>query len=259
MGASARRAFDLDGTLPGRDASLFRDADGGSPCSARRRWRRARGRRSRSSPTPGAASRRCCTTRASSGLAATSSRRAGGLVWTASWSWLTDGLEPRDGKTIDDRSRSPGGARLFLLERYAGRLRSTRVALQNAARVSISSSATRSMAFEADELLSEEGLGSCGWSTTRSCRRRWQRPRIRTLVPARRRRLRAVARHMQARGYAARSASPSATRARTSARRGGRHWSGWSPTRSSASRGCARRWRVLRTWRVAERRHGAGV
>ena len=71
--------------------------------------------------------------------------------------WLTDGLEPRDGKTIHEQIEE-SGAPALLLERYAGRLR-VYEPWRYGREVSLLFLGDEISAEEADELLVEEGLG----------------------------------------------------------------------------------------------------
>ena len=126
-----------------------------------------------------------------------------GLVVDGELEWLTDGLEPRDGATIFDQIEA-SGAPALLLSRFAGRLeyhdpwhRGRDVSHLFRGLVD---------AVEADELLIEEGHGGLRLvdnggvhGAGEAAERGW---RAYHLIPRAASKARAVARHMQARGYA---------------------------------------------------------
>ena len=92
-----------------------------------------------------------------------------GLVLDGELEWLTDGLEPRDGKTIHEQIEE-SGAPALLLERYAGRLRIYEPWRYNR-EVSHLFLGDEIDAFEADALLAEDGLGHlAAGRQRRSCR-----------------------------------------------------------------------------------------
>ena len=80
-----------------------------------------------------------------------------GLVLDGELEWLTDGLEPRDGKTIHEQIEE-SGAPALLLEHYAGRLRYTSPGTTTA-RSRTSSAATRSTPSRPTRCSTEHGHG----------------------------------------------------------------------------------------------------
>ena len=158
------------------------------------------------------------------------------LVMDGEEEWLTDGLVPREGVSIHDQITASGAPEL-LLETYAGRLEYHAPWHLDREVSHLFRGAVD--AFEADELLATHGHTDLRLVDNGAIHRRMpglERARAYHLVPRRRSKVRAVGRHMQARGSRPRSASRSATRARTSAppRRSAR--SGSWPTRSRRTR-----------------------
>ena len=114
--------------------------------------------------------------------------------------WLTDGLEPRDGKTIHDQIEE-SGAPALLLSRYEGRLR-VYEPWRHGREVSLLFLGDDISAEEADELLVEEGFGFLRLVDNGLMHGVMGDGRAYHLIPRAASKARAVARHMQARGYA---------------------------------------------------------
>src|SRR5215208_6097663 len=113
--------LDLDGTLLGHGGSLFRDADGAFTLLGARALEACARAGVEVVPYSG---RRQSTMVHETRMLGVSSYifEAGcGLVLDGEVEWLTDGLEPRDGRTIHDQIEA-SGAVAMLLSRYAGRL-----------------------------------------------------------------------------------------------------------------------------------------
>ena len=164
-----------------------------------------------------------------------------GVVLDGELHWLTGDLVPRNGKSIFDQIEETGAPQL-LLERFAGRLE-YHAPWHKGREVSHLFRGDVD-AFEADELLEAEGLGHLRLVDNggiHPVRPGMEDMRAFHLVPRLASKGRAVAWHMRARGYGARTASRSATRARTSPPPRPSPPSGWSPTGSSATRRSARR------------------
>lgn len=206
--ASLRCVYaDLDGTLLGLGASLFRDADG-------------------EFTQMGAKALEACH-RASVEVVIYSGRReaqvsedarlfgcssyifeiGAGVVIDGEREWLTDGLEPRDGKTIFQLIEESGAVTL-LLERYTGDLEHHEPwhlnrDVSHLLRGNVDT-------FEADRVLEDAGFGHLRLVDNGRLHRR-NTPTLPGLdgmqayhlVPAGSSKARAVARHMQARGYSA--------------------------------------------------------
>ena len=113
--------------------------------------------------------------------------------------WLTDGLEPRDGKTIHEQIEE-SGAPALLLDHYAGRLRIYEP-WRYAREVSHLFLGDEIDAFEADALLTEHGHGHLRLVDNGVMQGVTGDGRAYHLIPRAASKARAVARHMQARGY----------------------------------------------------------
>jgi hydroxymethylpyrimidine pyrophosphatase-like HAD family hydrolase len=195
---------DLDGTLLGRDGSLLHDGDGAfSLLGVRALEACARagaevvlvsGRRRANVENPARLI----------GASAFVYESGAALVLDGELEYLTGGLVPVDGRSIFDQI-TDSGAPALLLETYAGRLEyhdpwhlGREISHLFRGRVD---------AFEADTLLAEHGherlrLVDNGGIQPRSMGIAVERPRAYHLVPRDASKLRAVARHQQARGYA---------------------------------------------------------
>jgi hypothetical protein len=123
-----------------------------------------------------------------------------GLVLDGELEWLTDGLEPRDGKTIHDQIEE-SGAPALLLERYAGRLQ-VFAPWQHGRDVSLLFLGEDISSEEADELLVEQGFGFLRLVDNGLMHGVMGDGHAYHLIPRAASKARAVARHMQARGYA---------------------------------------------------------
>ena len=196
---------DLDGTLLGPSGSLLHAAPtGASRSTPSARCRRATGPGSRSSSTPGGATRASSRTRSCSARARFIFELGCGLVIDGELEWLTDGVEPssQEAGTIHDQIEASGGPSL-LLERFGGSLEyhtpwSDGRDVSHLFRGLVSTDeAHRALAeAELDWLrLVDNGvirMGSNGGADRVHCYH---------LIPASASKARAVARHMQNRGY----------------------------------------------------------
>ena len=251
--AAAAAYLDLDGTLLGRGGSLLHDADGAfSLLGARALEACARAGVEVVLVLRPPARRRWCTTRAADRACASFIYEAGrGLVLDGEVDWLTGGLVPRDGRTIHDQIAATGRAgaaaralrgrleyhdpwhrgprRLAPVPRPGRRGRGRRAARRARPR---RAAAGRQ---RGDPAAADAGGRAPARLPPGAARRRPRRaPWPATCRPAATRR---------------RTASRSATRARTSAPRRPSARSGWWPTDSSATR---RRDARAATSRVAE-------
>lgn len=196
---------DLDGTLLGPGASLLRDAQGGFSLAAARALEACHRAEAEVVLYSGRRQAQVAEDARLLGQSAFIFEAGSGLVVDGELEWLTGGLEPRDGVTIHDQIEA-SGAPALLLERYAGRLEYHEPWHLNRD----VSHLFRGLvdAFEADTLLREHGhealrLVDNGVVRSRSAALA-DLPQVRAyhLVPAAASKARAVARHMQARGYA---------------------------------------------------------
>ena len=193
---------DLDGTLLGRDGSLFRDADGAFSMLPARALEAC----SRAGVEVVIKSGRRRTTVAEMArlLGQTSFiyEVGAGLVIDGEETLLTGELKPQDGETIHDLIEESGGPQL-LLDHFAGRLEyhepwHLNRDISHLMRGTID-------AREANELLEQNGLGHLRLVDNGVIAPRPQfddRPHAFHLLPAEASKPRAVAAHMQARGYA---------------------------------------------------------
>lgn len=194
--------LDLDGTLLGRDASVLHDADGAFTLLGVR----ALDACARAGVEVVLYSGRRQATLFHDarilGLSSYAFEAGCGLVIDGEVEWLTGDLVPRDDATIFDQIES-SGAPALLLERYAGRL-------EYHAPWHLGRDVSHLFrgdvdAFEADALLSEQGLGHLrlvdngGVHPVSDAVPGW---RAYHLIPGEASKARAVARHMQIRGYA---------------------------------------------------------
>jgi hydroxymethylpyrimidine pyrophosphatase-like HAD family hydrolase len=193
---------DLDGTLLGRDGSLFHDADGNFTLLA------ARGLEA--CARVGAevvikSGRRRETVAANARLLGQRSyiyEVGAGMVIDGEETLLTGDLKPRDGKSIHDLIDESGAPRL-LLEHFAGRLEyhdpwHVNRDVSHLMRGTID-------AREANALLEQNDLGHLRLVDNGAIAPRPQfegRPHAYHLIPAQASKAAAVAAHMQARGYA---------------------------------------------------------
>jgi hydroxymethylpyrimidine pyrophosphatase-like HAD family hydrolase len=194
--------IDLDGTLLGAESSLLRDADGAfTLLGARALEACARA----GVEVVFYSGRRQLTMFYDARLMGISSyafEAGAGFVLDGELHWLTGDLVPRDGRSIFDQIEA-SGAPALLLERFAGRLeyhepwhRGREVSHLFRGEVD---------AFEADELLQEQGLGHLRLVDNggiHPIRPGLEHARAYHLVPALASKARAVAWHMRARGLA---------------------------------------------------------
>ena len=192
---------DLDGTMLGRDGSMFRDADGLFtllPARALEACFRA------GVEVVVKSGRRRSTVAEFARLIGQTSfiyEVGAGLVIDGEETLLTGDLVPRDGKTIHDLIEDSGAPRL-LLERFEGRLEyhdpwHVNRDISHLMRGTID-------AGEANELLEQEGLGHLRLVDNGQIAPRPNfetRPHAFHLLPAEASKAAAVAAHMQARGY----------------------------------------------------------
>ena len=193
--------LDMDGTLLGRGASLFHDGDGSFTMLGARAIEACARAGVEIVPYSG---RRHATLLHDTRLLGVRSYifEAGcGLVLDGELEWLTDGLEPRDGETIHDQIEA-SGAPALLLERYAGRLR-VYEPWRFGREVSHLFLGEDIDAFEADALLADHGFEHLRLVDNGVMQGIGGSGRAYHLIPRAASKARAVARHMQARGYAA--------------------------------------------------------
>jgi phosphoglycolate phosphatase len=195
---------DLDGTLLGRGASLFRDADGGFtllPARALEACHRA------GVEVVIKSGRRRAQVMEDARLLGQSAyifEVGSGLVVDGELTWLTGGLQPHDGKTIHAQIEE-SGAPALLLERYAGRL-------EPHAPWHVDREVSHLLrglvdTGEADDMLEREGHGNLrlvdnGTIAPKDTLPGIAEPHAYHLIPRESSKARAVEAHMRARGYA---------------------------------------------------------
>jgi len=195
---------DLDGTLLGRRASLLHDADGQFTLLGVRALEACDRAGVEFVPYSG---RRRVTLGSDArllGARAWIFEAGCGLVIDGEEEWLTDGMVPGEGLTIHEQIARTGAPAL-LLDRFAGRLEYHTPWNQDRD----VSHLFRGLvdAFEADALLAEHGMGELRLVDNGAIAARAtglagiDRPRAYHLIPRAASKGRAVARHMQARGY----------------------------------------------------------
>ncbi len=196
---------DLDGTLLGSGASLFRDADGGFtllPARALEACHRAgvevvlkSGRRKA----------QVMEDARLIGQTAYIFEMGCGLVIDSEETMLTGDLQPVDGKTVHDLIEESGAPRL-LLETYPGRLEYHSPWHLNREISHLMRGLVN--AFEADQLLEEHGFGNLRLVDNGAIAPKGSLPdlegppHVYHLIPRQASKADAVARHMRARGYA---------------------------------------------------------
>src|SRR4051812_37946671 len=193
--------LDMDGTLLGRGGSLFRDAEGRFTLLGARALEACARAEVEVVPYSG---RRQSTLLHDTRMLGVSSYifEAGcGLVLDGELEWLTDGIEPRDGRTIHDQIEASGVVAL-LLDRFDGRLQ-VYSPWAAAREVSVLFLGEEVDAAAADELLIEEGFEWLRLVDNGAMQGVAGTGRAYHLIPRAASKARAVARHMQARGYAA--------------------------------------------------------
>lgn len=196
---------DLDGTLLGRRGSLVHDGDGSFSLLGVRALEACARAEVEFVPYSG---RRRLTLGSDArllGARAWIFEAGCGLVIDGEQEWLTDGLEPRDGLTIAEQIARTGAPAL-LLERFAGRLEYHTP--WNVGRDVSHLFRGLVDAFEADAVLADHGHGHLRLVDNGAIAPRTDSlpgidaPRAYHLIPRGASKGRAVARHMQARGYA---------------------------------------------------------
>jgi hydroxymethylpyrimidine pyrophosphatase-like HAD family hydrolase len=192
--------LDLDGTLFGHGGSLFRDADGAFTLLGARALEACARADVEVVPYSGRRQSTLLHDTRLLGLPTYIFEAGCGLVLDGELEWLTDGLEPRDGKTIFEQIEA-SGAPALLLDRYADRLRIYEPWRYNR-EVSHLFLGEEIDAFEADALLEEHGLGHLRLVDNGVMQGVAGSGRAYHLIPRAASKARAVARHMQIRGYA---------------------------------------------------------
>jgi HAD superfamily hydrolase (TIGR01484 family) len=197
---------DLDGTLLGLGASLFRDGEGEFTQIGARALEACHRAGAEVVIYSGRREAQVFEDARLLGCTAYIFEIGAGVVIDGEREWLTDGLEPRDGKTIFEQIED-SGATALLLERFAGRLEfhepwHLNRDVSHLFRGDVDT-------FEADRALEEAGFGNLRLVDNGRLHRR-NTPTLPDLdgmqayhlVPAGSSKARAVARHMQVRGYA---------------------------------------------------------
>jgi phosphoglycolate phosphatase len=192
--------LDLDGTLLGRGASLLHDADGAFTLLGARALEACARADVEVVPYSGRRQSTLLHDARMLGLPSYICEAGCGLVLDGELEWLTDGLEPRDGKTIHEQIVA-SGAPALLLEHYAGRLE-VFAPWQQGRDVSLLFLGEDIASEEADALLTENGFGFLRLVDNGVMHGVMGDGRAYHLIPRAASKARAVARHMQARGYA---------------------------------------------------------
>jgi hydroxymethylpyrimidine pyrophosphatase-like HAD family hydrolase len=192
--------LDLDGTLLGRGASLLHDADGAFTLLGARALEACARADVEVVPYSGRRQSTLLHDTRMLGLPSYIFEAGCGLVLDGELEWLTDGLEPRDGKTIHEQIEE-SGAPALLLEHYAGRLQ-VYAPWRHGREVSLLFLGEDISSEEADQLLTEEGFGFLRLVDNGLMHGVPGTGRAYHLIPRAASKARAVARHMQARGYA---------------------------------------------------------
>ena len=246
--------LDLDGTLLGRGASLLHDADGAFTLLGARALEACARADVEVVPYSGRRQSTLLHDARMLGLPSYIFEAGCGLVLDGELEWLTDGLEPRDGKTIHDQIEE-SGAPALLLVRYAGRLQ-VFAPWQHGRDVSLLFLGEDVSSEEADELLVEQGFGFLRLVDNGLMHGVMGDGRAYHLIPRAASKARAVARHMQARGYAPEEciAVGDSREDLGAAAAVGTFWLVANAT--EAVRDAAR---AMANVRVAEASHGAGV
>jgi hydroxymethylpyrimidine pyrophosphatase-like HAD family hydrolase len=193
--------LDLDGTLLGRGGSLVHDGEGAFTLLGVRALEACARAEVEVVPYSGRRQSTMLHSARLLGVASYIFEAGSGLVLDGEVEWLTDGLEPRGDETIHDQIEA-SGAPALLLEHYAGRLSRYEPWRLGPREVSMLFLGEGIPAAEADALLSEAGFdwlrlvengvmhGVAGTGLAYQ------------LIPRASSKARAVARHMQTRGYA---------------------------------------------------------
>jgi phosphoglycolate phosphatase len=192
--------LDLDGTLLGHGGSLLHDGEGAFTLLGARALEACARAEVEVVPYSGRRQSTMLHTARLLGVTSYIFEAGSGLVLDGEVEWLTDGLVPRGEETIHDQIEA-SGAPALLLEHYAGRLQRYEPWRLGPREVSMLFLGEGISAVEADALLSEAGFGWLrlvengvmhGVGTGLADQ----------LIPRASSKARAVARHMQTRGYA---------------------------------------------------------
>lgn len=194
--------LDLDGTLVGHDGSLFRDGEGGFTMLGARALEACARAQVEVVPYSGRRQSTMLHTARLLGVASYIFEAGSGLVLDGEVEWLTDGLEPRGDETIHDQIEA-SGAPALLLERYAGRLSRYEPWRLGPREISMLFLGEGIASAEADELLEAHGFGWLRLVENGVMHGVAGTGLAYQLIPRASSKPRAVARHMQARGYAA--------------------------------------------------------
>ena len=195
---------DLDGTLLGQGASLFRDAEGGFTLLPARALEACHRANVEVVLKSGRREAQVMEDARLMGQTAYIYEMGCGLVIDGEHMWLTGGLEPQNGKTIHDQIEESGAPRL-LLDTYSGRLEYHSPWHLNRE----ISHLFRGLvdANEADQLLEQNGHGKLrlvdngAIAPKESLQNLEGVPHAYHLIPREASKANAVARHMRARGY----------------------------------------------------------
>jgi hydroxymethylpyrimidine pyrophosphatase-like HAD family hydrolase len=193
--------LDLDGTLVGRGGSLFHDGDGQFTLLGARALEACARAEVEVVPYSGRRQSTMLHTARLLGMASYIFEAGSGLVLDGEVQWLTDGLEPRGDETIHDQIEA-SGAPALLLERYAGRLTRYEPWRLGPREVSMLFLGEGISSAEADTLLSEHGFDRLRLVENGVMHGIEGTGLAYQLIPRASSKARAVARHMQARGYA---------------------------------------------------------
>lgn len=192
--------LDLDGTLVGHDGSLFRDGEGGFTMLGARALEACARAQVEVVPYSGRRQSTMLHTARLLGVASYIFEAGSGLVLDGEVEWLTDGLEPRGDETIHDQIEA-SGAPALLLERYAGRLSRYEPWRLGPREISMLFLGEGIASAEADELLEAHGFGWLRLVENGVMHGVAGTGLAYQLIPRASSKPRAVARHMQARGY----------------------------------------------------------
>ena len=195
---------DLDGTLLGRGASLFRDGEGGFTLLAARALEACFRAGVEVVPVSGRRREMLFEDMRLLGLSSFVYEIGGGMVIDGENTLLTGDLQPRDGRNVHEQITDSGAPRL-LLERYAGRLEYHEPWHRGREITHLMRGLVD--ARDADALLEAEGLGHLrlvdngAISAKPSLRDLPGQPRAYHLIPRTASKAAGVEAHMRARGY----------------------------------------------------------
>jgi hydroxymethylpyrimidine pyrophosphatase-like HAD family hydrolase len=193
---------DLDGTLLGAGAALFRDAAGGFSLLGARALEACARAGAEVTLVSGRRRQTMFHDARLMGVSSYAFEAGAGVVLDGELHWLTGDLVPRNGRTIFDQIEE-SGAPTLLLEHFAGRLEYHEPWHRGREVSHLFRGAVD--AFEADELLEQAGLGHLRLVDNGGIHPEMpglERARAYHLIPRGASKGRAVAWHMRARGYA---------------------------------------------------------